>query len=184
MKQIHVDIFNPESIESAIKELEDFKKRIDSSTEMIIDEMLIEGSHIATERFAQAPYAGVNDVHVSMEKTDNGKKGRLSAEGFATLFIEFGTGINRASALYEEANILNGYVMPHGTFGQGRGSSEFGWYYKGSVGNTPPAGTRESSKKPGLVHTYGNDASSCMWFTKRDLEDDFPNIVRRIVDDR
>lgn len=176
---IKVNVYDSSSIENAIQELEKSKDRIERFTKEIVKEASELGVAIASVNFSEAIYAGVNDAIVSYEISDDGRTATISANGQSVLFIEFGTGLYKASAPNEEAEIISGYVMPHGTYGQGRGSNPSGWAFAGSMNGTVPSDTHFI--RNGVYHTYGNDANSSLWNAKNELMKMIPNIVRRIA---
>ena len=113
------------------------------------------GLDVAKVRFANAQYAGSNDVSCHVEQ--NGNTCTIIAEGKAVAFIEFGTGAHH-----------NGYggelppgVGAHGSYGKGQGANRR-WYYYGESGN---AGTpvKQVDGKGQLNYTSGNEPAMAMW---------------------
>ena len=113
------------------------------------------GLEVAKIRFANAQYAGSNDVKCHINQKD--KTCTIVAEGKSVAFIEFGTGAHH-----------NGYggelppgVGAHGSYGQGKGAGRR-WYYYGDPGN---AGTYVDTVpgKGQLNYTSGNEPAMAMW---------------------
>mgnify|MGYP004482784189 CR=1 FL=1 len=113
------------------------------------------GLEVAKIRFANAQYAGSNDVKCHINQKD--KTCTIVAEGKSVAFIEFGTGAHH-----------NGYggelppgVGAHGSYGQGKGAGRR-WYYYGDPGN---AGTpvKQVDGKGQLNYTSGNEPAMAMW---------------------
>lgn len=113
------------------------------------------GLEVAKVRFANAEYAGSNDVKCHINQKD--KTCTIVAEGKAVAFIEFGTGAHH-----------NGYggelppgVGAHGSYGKGQGANRR-WYYYGESGN---AGTYVDTVpgKGQLNYTDGNEPAMAMW---------------------
>jgi len=179
MKKIRLNLNDLATTEKAIKELEDFQKYLTQLTKEIVTEAAELGVSIASINFSEAIYAGVNDAIVSYEISDDGRTATISANGQSVLFIEFGTGLYKASAPDEEAEIISGYVMPHGTYGKGKGSNPSGWAFAGSMNGTVPSDTHFI--RNGVYHTYGNDANSSLWNAKKELIREIPEIVRRVT---
>ena len=126
-KTIRVEL-STKSINSAIKELNQYKTWI-AEKEIQLRRRLAElGADVARIQFAGATYDGVNDVTVRVD--DSGSVAVIYAEGEAVAFIEFGAG-----AKY-------GYGHPQaGLFGVGPGTypepknpknwnRPTGWFYK------------------------------------------------------
>ena len=117
--------------------------------------MADKGLDVAKIRFANAEYAGNNDVSCRVEQ--NGNTCTIIAEGKSVAFIEFGTGVMHSAYGGE---LPNG-VGEHGTYGKENGKHKR-WYYYGESGN---AGTpvKEVDGKGQLNYTSGNDAAMAMW---------------------
>lgn len=172
MKKVRVNL-SDSSIENAIKELERFKKYILSKTEELLIELAKEGVSVATVEFGKAVYDGTNDVEVRFEQRENNKVAVI-ATGNATLFIEFGTGIN-----YPDSHPLAGENdIKHGEFGYKLGRLQNGWRYQGDAGTNGEIITQ--GKYAGLVKTKGNPANMSMYNTERELEQKFTEIAKRV----
>lgn len=169
---IHVKL-NEQSIDQAIKELQDYKKWLTDKTKEFLKALGEEGVEIASAKFADAQYDGTNDVSCSVEERGDNKVA-VVAVGSAVLFIEFGTGVRYADNHPEAAE--NGMVR--GEYGYKLGRLEKGWRYKGDPGTNGEVITE--GKHAGEVHTYGNPANMSMYLTIRELEDKFEEIARRI----
>lgn len=175
-KVVNVNVFDKDSIDEAINELERYEKWLNDKTELFVQRMADEGVEIASINFEDAAYAGTNDVKVHMKNIDS-KNVAVVAVGAAVLFIEFGTGLNMG----EHPERPAGYYP--GSYGNGRGSSEKGWFYKGEIGNAP-AGTGEAIIQDladrGFIHTYGNPANMSMYMTVRELVDKTQKIASEV----
>ena len=55
-----------------------------------------------------------------------------------------------------------------------------GWFYKGVVGQNPPSDTEVSTKKEGLVHTYGNAATPFMYSARKVAEETFNKLIKEL----
>lgn len=175
MKKIYVRL-SGQSIDNAIKYLEQYKRIMMHKAEDLLTELANEGVSIASAKFESALYAGDNDVNVNFEQRGNNKIA-IIATGNATLFIEFGTGVK-----YPDSHPLaNENGMKHGTFGHKLGALPNGWRYKGNPGNMGVVITQ--GKHKGEIHTYGNPANESMYQTERELEQKFTEIVKRVFND-
>lgn len=120
------------------------------------------GLEVAKVRFANAEYAGSNDVKCHINQKD--KTCTIVAEGKAVAFIEFGTGVTHQG--WGAAGTVGPLPLPdnigeHGTYGKENGKHKR-WYYYGDPGN---AGTYVDTVpgKGQLNYTSGNDAAMAMW---------------------
>lgn len=152
------------SIDDAIKRLERIERNL-SETEInrVLDELSSESVSIAQRNFSQAEYDGDNDVSVSREV--DGNKATIRAEGNATLFIEYGSGVVYGGEETEQPQdmVLDG----RGQYGMKRGSNPKGWFYRGNQGTNG----EESYIREGLIHTYGNPSNACMYNARKETRE-------------
>lgn len=160
-------------IENAIKILERFKKNILNRVETLLTELAKEGVAVASVNFSQAQYDGDNDVTVTFEQRGESSVA-VVATGNATLFIEFGTGINYP----DNHPVADEIGMYHGEYGSKLGALPNGWRYKGNPGTNGVVIT--DGKNKGQVHTYGNPANMSMYLSEKDIEQKFSEIVKRV----
>lgn len=170
MKTIKLEL-NAASIERAINELKNFKKWIEEKTTEFITELANEGVQIASVEFQQAIYDGTNDVTVHMEEK-NDHRVAVVATGFATLFIEFGTGITYNTDHPDPISAQ----YPKGMYGSHLGSLPNGWRYKGDPGTNGEV----DMEHEGYIHTYGNPSNACMYYTELELEEMFEETARKV----
>lgn len=142
------------SIDDAIRQIERFKSQLNTKTQMLVSKLAEKGLNVANVKFANARYAGTNDVVCRVET--NGNRATIIANGNAVAFIEFGTGVSHS----EYGGTLPAGVGKHGTYGDGHGKQKK-WGYYGDPGN---AGTVIGENDKGiLVVTNGNDPAMAMW---------------------
>jgi hypothetical protein len=147
--KIKVNPFDKASIDSAIKQLQEYKKDFLAKEKIFVKRLAEIGVSVASTGFAVADYDGINDVTVRLEW--NGNKATVIAEGETVGFIEFGTGIKNP----EWDNSGMEYTPPkHGTYGKGHGARPKGWYFKPGEG--------------AVQHTFGNPPAEAMR-TARDV---------------
>lgn len=176
---IKLDPLNPDSWKKAIKELKEYQKKLDKGTERLVELLADIGVQKANVNFSSAMYSGINDVvvtHTNIEKTANGYKATVSADGEAVLFIEFGTGITMADATEERQQLIQGNVLNHGEYGQGRAMNPKGWVYYGERGNSSPFYTAQIGE--GKYRTIGNPANSSLYNAYLDLEKEISRCVK------
>ena len=161
---------NTKDINSAIKELEKYKKELLRKERRLLEELAILGFHEATVRFATAIYDGVNDVTVDLDEV--GKGFVIKADGAAVAFIEFGSGVyHNTSEPYP--NPLPEGIVGSGEYGQGKGKRK-AWFYKGEPGTN---GELQSS---GFVKTRGNPAAMPMWYASEEMKKSILKIAREV----
>ncbi len=125
------------------------------------------GGGIARVKFANALYAGDNDVTVDVKRV-SATKYQVIASGKTVLFIEFGTGV-----AYPELVEPNGLTYIHGTYGKLKGLNPKGWVYVGETGNL---GHAVGGK--GAVHTTGNPPARAMYDASKDMRAEITRIFR------
>ena len=158
-----------ESIDAAIREVEQFQQWIQEKTKELLNALAQQGYEICSYHFSLAAYDGTNDVQCSFEERGENVVA-VVAVGHATLFIEFGTGIMFPDD-HPEAAENN---MIRGEYGKKQGANPNGWYYRGDPG------TYGEVDKNGKVHTYGSPANMCMYLAIRDVERMFEETARRV----
>ena len=147
--KIRVNPFDKASIDSAIKQVQEYKKDFLAKEEIFVKRLAEIGVSVASTGFALADYDGNNDVTVRLEW--RGNKAIVIAEGETVGFIEFGTGIKNP----EWDNSGMDYTPPkHGTYGKKHGARPHGWYFKPGEG--------------AVQHTFGNIPAEAMR-TARDV---------------
>jgi hypothetical protein len=125
------------------------------------------GGGTAKVKFANALYAGDNDVTVDVKRV-SATKYQVIASGKTVLFIEFGTGV-----AYPELVEPSGLTYIHGTYGQFKGLNPKGWVYVGETGNI---GHAVGGK--GAVHTTGNPPARAMYDASKDMRAEITRIFR------
>lgn len=125
------------------------------------------GGGTARVKFANALYAGDNDVTVDVKRV-SATKYQVIASGKTVLFIEFGSGV-----AYPELVEPNGLTYIHGTYGKFNGLNPKGWVYVGEAGNL---GHAVGGK--GAVHTTGNPPARAMYDASKDMREEIAKIFR------
>lgn len=182
-KTVKVNIWDASSVQNAIYELEKFQHKLEDFPKKLVAILLDRGVEIANYQFENAVYAGVNDTMIHTDISDDGKSARIYAMGQAVLFIEFGTGVFKDSALEEVMNIQSGSLLAHGEYGKGKAKNPKGWAYVGTAGQNPPSDTYSIGGK-GVTRTMGNHANSSLWNTRKALQNILDDAVREAWNDR
>ena len=144
-------------LRDAERQIQVYKATLNQKAQELAKALAQKGIDVATVRFANAQYAGDNDVTVERDPVQTPNGFAIVAHGKAVAFIEFGTGAMHSAYGGE----LPDGVGEHGTYGKENGKHKR-WYYYGESGN---AGTpvKEVDGKGQLNYTSGNDAAMAMW---------------------
>ena len=149
-------------LRDAERQIQEYKTTLNKKARALAFRLSWLGLEVAKVRFANAEYAGSNDVKCHINQKD--KTCTIVAEGKAVAFIEFGTGVTHQG--WGAAGTVGPLPLPdnigeHGTYGKENGKHKR-WYYYGEPGN---AGTpvKEVDGKGQLNYTSGNDAAMAMW---------------------
>ena len=144
-------------LRDAERQIQEYKTTLNRKAQEFAKALAQKGIDVATVRFANAQYAGDNDVIVEHDPVQTPNGFAIVAHGKAVAFIEFGTGVMHSSYGGE----LPDGVGEHGTYGKENGKHKR-WYYYGESGN---AGTpvKEVDGKGQLNYTSGNEPAMAMW---------------------
>ena len=144
-------------LRDAERQIQEYKATLNQKAQEFARALAQKGIDVATVKFANAQYAGDNDVTVEHDPVQTPNGFAIVAHGKAVAFIEFGTGVSHSAYGGE----LPDGVGEHGTYGKGNGQHKR-WYYYGESGN---AGTYVDTVpgKGQLNYTSGNDATMAMW---------------------
>ena len=144
-------------LRDAERQIQEYKATLNRKAQEFAKALAQKGIDVATVRFANAQYAGDNDVTVEHDPAQTPNGFAIVAHGKAVAFIEFGTGVMHSAYGGE----LPDGVGEHGTYGKEHGKHKR-WYYYGESGN---AGTpvKEVDGKGQLNYTDGNEPAMAMW---------------------
>lgn len=144
-------------LRDAERQIQEYKTTLNKKAQEFAKALAQKGINVATVRFANAQYAGDNDVTVEHDPVQTPNGFAIVAHGKAVAFIEFGTGVMHSTYGGE----LPDGVGEHGTYGKGNGRHKR-WYYYGESGN---AGTpvKQVDGKGQLNYTDGNEPAMAMW---------------------
>ena len=160
--KITVNPFDKESIDNAIRLIEQYKKDFETKKDEFLRRLAAIGVRVAQSGFSTADYDGENDVVVSMERTSSGYS--VVASGKTVGFIEFGTGVKHP----EWDNTGMDYTPPkHGTYGKGLGKNSHGWWFKQNDGGK-------------ATHTYGNTPAEAMRTARDEMVENVIRIAREV----
>ena len=161
-------------ISETIKHLESMKRNLGTKVHDFLERLGQEGYKVASAKFANALYAGTNDVTVELQWEDD-KTLHLVASGDAVAFIEFGTG-----TLYEDYPKKVDGVLGHGQYGQKKGAHP-PWYYHGDPGNIGrPKRNRDGSYDLDTVVTWGNPPARAMFDAGQEMRNRIAEIAKEV----
>lgn len=148
---------NDAGLRDAERQIQEYKTTLNQKAQEFARALAQKGIDVATVRFANAQYAGDNDVTVEHDPVQTPNGFAIVAYGKAVAFIEFGAGVVHTAYGGE----LPDGVGEHGTYGKGNGQHKR-WYYYGESGN---AGTpvKQVDGKGQLNYTSGNEPAMAMW---------------------
>ena len=158
--KIEIDPFDPSSVDKAIKQVDDFKKKTEKQLDELCHKLVDYGVWRAQVLYNNALYAGTNDVKVWLEERGDHTVA-VVARGWAVMFIEFGTGVMYPDISWEQRANLDADLAERGHYGYHLGIMGGGWRYEGDPGNLGEVIT--DGPYAGMVHTYGNPAAHAMW---------------------
>lgn len=160
--RIVINPYDAKSIDNAVKLVEQYRRDFKVKEAEFVRRLAEIGVSVASAGFSTADYDGVNDVTVSMEKTDTGY--RIIAAGETVGFIEFGTGVRYPE--WDGAGVE--YTPPaHGTYGKGQGKNPWGWWFRNHEGAT-------------AQHTYGNPPAEAMLTARNQMVEQVTAIAREV----
>ena len=168
---IRINLNSAASLNAAVAQLNDYAERFNDMCAEVCDKLAAIGEDVLNATYSAAGYTGINDISVSKEPVEGGC--RLSANGSALGFIEFGTG-----AGYPLGDYAGQVGAPaHGTYGKGKGANP-PWKYIGEPGNmgeviaSTPRGT--------LVRTSGNPPANAFPAAVEAMRASFGVVVQEV----
>ena len=170
-RTIHIDIFDPASIDAAVREIREYSEWVQRKTEELRqrvayfiakDASAVFNSAVADDLIGEGAVIGSVDVVVE----DNGNMTLVIANGEDAVFMEFGAGVYYNGSVGSSPNPLGaglGYTI--GSYGKGNGAKNV-WGFKGSDGQ--------------LHLTHGVPASMPMYKAMMAVVNDIEQIAREV----
>lgn len=161
--KIAIDVFDPSSIDRAIKQLEDYSKGLERKCEVLCERLTMMGATNVSMMFSQLIYTGPVDISISVENLGDNQYA-IVASGETVLIAEFGAG------LIGGGHPLNDQLgMGPGTYPEQKHALDpNGWWL-------PRDKTDGHS-----MHTYGNPPTMAMYNTAKDLKGEIQRIAREV----
>ena len=169
MRTITIEL-SVESCNKALKELEEYRKKLKSALDEICKRVAEFGLTRAEMYFEQAPYDGIKDFHLEVKKISGGYS--LIANGKTVLFLEFGAGVHYPND-HPKAGEMG---IEHGTYGRGLGKNDY-WFYTGQPGT---AGGELAYGHKNTTITHGNPASMPMYKSSKEMREEIKRIAEEV----
>jgi hypothetical protein len=159
-KTITIDIFDPASIDAAVKDIRDYSKWVQKKTKELSKRLAAIGVTLAAIEYSRVPYHGLKDVNLSIEVGAKPNQYDIVAAGETVLILEFGAGVRYGYGHPQDSE----FGMGPGTYPSDKGhwNNPKGWYI------------------PGGEHTYGNPPSMAMYLTAKELRNRLLDIAREV----
>lgn len=163
--KISIDVFDPDSIDKAIKQLNDYSKGLDQKARNLCQRLADLGAWYAEWNFSQVAwtYSGTVDYAITVDRLSDNQY-LIKAAGEGVLFIEFGAGITLGGGHPMDSQL----GMGPGTYPNGKGhwNDPNGWWYK---------------DEDGTKHkTYGNAPGMPMYNAAKDLRNEIKKIAQEV----
>ena len=165
--KIKIDVFDPHSIDAAIKKLEDYSKDLDRKAEMLCERLAQIGVMYAEWNFSSVDWMYSGDVDYAIDAVRiSENKYAVTVNGEGVLFIEFGAGSTLGYG--HPTPVLGETQMGPGTYPNGKGhwNSPNGWWYVNGDGTK--------------VHTYGNAPGMPMYNAAKYLRQEIAKTAREV----
>lgn len=161
-RTITFDVFDPASIDAAVKDIRDYSKWVQKKTKELSKRLAAIGVTLAAIEYSRVPYHGLKDVNLSIEIGAKPNQYDIVAAGETVLILEFGAGVTYGYGHPQPS--VEGTHMGPGTYPSEKGhwDDPKGWYI------------------PGGEHTYGNPPSMAMYLTAKELRNRLLEVVREV----
>ena len=171
-RTIHIDLLDPGSVQNAIRQLEDYKRWVQSKAEELReriayfiakDASAVFNTAVAEDDMREGVITGSVEVSVD-PRGDNTTV--IIASGKDAVFMEFGAGVYYNGAVGSSPNPLGtGLGFTIGSYGKGNGRKEV-WAYDGGDGQ---------------IHlTHGTPASMPLYKAVQSVRQDLIRIAREV----
>lgn len=164
---------NTASINNAIKQLEDYEKRVERAGGEIAKRLADMGYEVAYGVMSGHVYSG--ETIGSLEVVQEADKYILRAASKALLFFEFGAG-----ATYGYGHPMDGdFNMGPGTYPDGKGhwNDPNGWWFPT---DDPQLIKKYDSKGQGWGHSYGNQPHMPFYLADREIRDNILKVAKEV----
>ena len=160
-RTIHIDIFDPASIDAAVQEIREYSEWVKRKTKELVMRLADMGVVLASIEYSRVPYHGIKDVDLTVEDRGNNTCA-IMASGETVLILEFGAGITYG---YGHPQAKQFGMGPTTYPGQKHAADPHGWWLP---------------KAAGGGHTYGNPPAMAMYLTGKELHDRVLEVAREV----
>ena len=162
MTEISFNVFDPDSIDRAVAQLEAYETSLDQKAKELCERLAQMGALYAEWNFTGVLYAGDTGCQITVEQQSENSY-VVNADGQAVLFMEFGAGAKHGYG-HPKAQELG---MGPGTYPNGKGhwDDPKGWWF-GEKGN--------------WTHTYGNAPGMPMYNAAQDIRNEILQVAQEV----
>lgn len=157
-----------ESLDEAIRKVEQYSKDFKDKTAQFVDEVASRVKTSAVEHLAGHIETAETIQTVQVQHRIGTYTANVIAGG-AAIWLEFGTGVVANHAFpgeYLHPKAVELGMAGLGTYGEGQGANPWGWWYYDETGRRR--------------HTYGIPATMFMYYSAMAAREQLPGIARRI----
>jgi len=160
--KIYINPFDPDSIDDAIKQLDDYSKKLDAKAKELCERLAQMGALYAEWNFSGVLYAGDVDYHLDVKRLDDNHYA-IIANGATVLLMEFGAGVRHGYG----HPLAGKFHMGPGTYPNAKGhwNDPKGWWF---------------GESKNWTHTYGNAPGMPMYNAAQDLRKEILQTAREV----
>ena len=172
---IKLSLFNPSANDKAVRELQDYAKRLEEKGRKLAQELALHGFDVASITFDNPKYDGqTSDVSMDIREIGDNKYA-IFALGETAVIVEFGGG-----AKYGYGHPLADKVTPQ----MGPGTHPDPHYGRNSKGELVQNWENDRGwyipKAKGGGHTFGNPPNMGMYNASKAMRDELLEIARKV----
>lgn len=174
MPRIVIDRLDPNSIDRAIRQVEDYGRRVERAAGYITEGLAQIGYEVAASIMAGHVWSGETIESLTVEEVEENKY-ILYAESTAILFFEFGAGVR-----YGGGHPWDGELgMGPGTYpGQKHAFDEGGWWFPT---DDPRLILRTDKSGQGWGHSYGNPPHMPFYTASVNMRNDILRLAKEAL---
>ena len=170
MKTLHVNIFNKQSINMAIRRLEEYKKEVETKTIVLAQALAEQGAEIVRMKIVEMGAVDKGDLLSSVGGyfSPSFNMGVIQVTSDHAAFVEFGTGVALGNTLHPNAEYLAKASWKYGVGGHifTTKDGKIGWVYPTDDGE--------------FRFTEGMSSRPFMYETALELEGRFEQMAREV----
>lgn len=171
MKTIKVKL-NPNSVEKAIKELQDYKAEIKRRVKLLIEMLVDRGADIARAKVIEYDAYNYGNLYNSISGVITEERGLIQVDSEYALFVEFGTGPIGSQNPHPGGENVTYKSEPWYTKADGKPMDLlYGW--------TPT----ELEDGTVIYKTYGQKSKPFMWNTAQELRANLLEFAKEVFND-